>query len=83
MAKGAVDMVESVECQRGRVVCVADGRCFGYGGACSDDGRCSGIGRGDDSCCQKGSIDGGGECEEQVTKSAAAKVGVDRRRVQV
>ena len=50
LAKGAVEAVESVECQRLCFVRVADGRCFRSGGACLDDRRCFGIGRGDDSC---------------------------------
>ena len=39
LAKGAVDVVESVERQRGRVMHVADVHCFVSGGACQDDGR--------------------------------------------
>ena len=76
-----VDVVESVECQRRCVVRASDGRCFGSGGACWDDGCCSGIGRGDDSCCWKGCIDGGVEGEAQVSERATAKVGVDGCRV--
>ena len=83
LEKGAVNAVEGDERQRLRVVRVADGRCFGSGGACQDDGRCFGIERGDDSCCRKRCIDGGGEGEAQVSKSAAAKVGGDGSHVQV
>ena len=79
MAKVAVDVVESVERQGGRVVRVVDEHYFGSGGACQDDGRCFGIGRGDDSCCRKGHVDGGGEGEAQVFERASAEVGVDRR----
>ena len=73
--KGAFDVVEGVERQRRRVVRVADGRCLGSGSTCRDDECCSGIGRGDDSCFQKGRIDSGGEGEAQVDEGAAVKVG--------
>ena len=46
-------------------------------------GRCAGIERGDESCCQEGGIDGGGEGEAQVAEGAAAEVGGDGRRVGV
>ena len=39
--------------------------------------------RGDDSCGQKGSIDGEGEGKAQVAEGAAAEVGSERRRDRV
>ena len=81
LVKGSVDVVEGVECQRHRIVLVADGRFFGSGCACWDYGCCSRIGREDDSCVRKGRIDSGGECEVQVAEGAAAEVDGDGRRV--
>ena len=52
LPKGELYVSKCVESQRGRVVGVADRRCFGSGGACRDDMRHSGIGRGHDPCCQ-------------------------------
>ena len=77
LAKGAIDVIVGVERQRRRVVPVAYGRCFGTGRSCRDDWCCAGIGRRDDSCGQKGCIDGGGEGEAQVSKGAAAEVGCE------
>ena len=57
--KGAVYVLKGVERQCGRVVSVADGRCFRSSGACRYDGRCSGIGRGGYLCCREGCKDGG------------------------
>ena len=79
LKKGAVDVIEGVERQCRRLVRLADGCCLRSGRARRDDGRFSGIGRCDNSCGQKGRIDGGGECEAQVYEGAAAKVGGDGR----
>ena len=56
LAQGAVDVRESVEGKRHRVMCVSDGRSFGAGRAGRDDGRCAGIERGDYFCGQEGGI---------------------------
>ena len=61
LTKGSVYVLKAVECKRGCIVIVADGRCFRSGGVCQDDGCCSGTGMGHDPCCQEGRIDSGGE----------------------
>ena len=50
LPKGKLYVLKCVESQRGGVVGVANGRCFGSGGACRDDRRHYGIGRGHDPC---------------------------------
>ena len=77
LMKGAVYVSKDVECQRGCVMSVTDGRCFGSGGACQDDGCCSGIGRGDNLCCHEVRVDGGGEREAEVSERTAAKICVE------
>ena len=79
--KGAVDVPKVFERKRGRVMSVANGRCFESGGAFQYDGRRSGIGRGHEPCFQEGRVDGGGEGEAKVSERAAAKVCVSQRRV--
>ena len=79
--KGMVCVPKGVKRQSGRVVSVADGRCFRYGGACQDDGCSSRIGRGDNLCCQEGCVYGGGEGVAEVSERTTAKVCVDRRPV--
>ena len=46
-------------------------------GAFWDDRRSFRIGRGDDPCCQKGRVYGGGEGEEEVCQCAGAEVCVN------
>ena len=75
--------MESFERQRGRVVCVSGGRCFGSDGAFQDDSHHSGTGRGDGPYCQEGHIDDGGEGEAQVSERAADEVCVDGRHIHV
>ena len=83
LTKGAVNVPKGVECQGGRVMSVADGCCFGSFGACQDNMRRYCIERGDNPCFREGCIDGGGEGEAKVYKSASAKGCVDRLRVRV
>ena len=50
LTKDVVDVPKGVERKRGRILSVADGRCFGSGDAFRDGRRRSGIGRGNDPC---------------------------------
>ena len=83
LTKGAVNVPKVLECKRGCVVSIADGRCFGSGGACRDDGHCSRIRRGHKPCCREGRVDGGGKGEAKAYEFTASKVCGDRRRVRI
>ena len=61
LPNGAVYVPNFFESKRRCVVSVADGLCFGSGGACQDYRRRSVIGRWHNPCCREGHVDGGRE----------------------
>ena len=83
LTKGEVYVTKGVERQLGRVVSVADGRCFGSVGAFRDNGRHFRVGRGDDPCCQEGPVYGGVDGEADLSELAAAEVYIYGRCVPV
>ena len=83
LTEATVHFLIHVECDCCRVVSVAKGCYFGYGGAFQDDGHHSNIGRGIDLCFQKGHMKSGGEGEAHVLHCVASEVDADGRRVLV